>query len=259
MQFNRTTILALVSVLAFAGTSVLAQTAKPDTTPKAEPKAVTLTAEQILDKAVDMSGGRAAYEKHSSLVLKGNFSIPAQSLSGTIEVFSKAPNMTYARTTIPGIITQTEVFDGTNGWSKDSMTGLRTKTASELAVARRSSVFNADLKWRELWKGVELVGRNKVGERDAYVVKFIPKDGEGSAQTNYYDAESFLLLRSDLVQESPMGTMPVTTLFSDYRPVGGIKTPFSIEYQTSLMTMTMTVTEVNYDVAIEDSMFVKPQ
>jgi hypothetical protein len=259
MQSNRTTILTLVSVLALASSSVFAQGAKPVPSPKAEPKAATLTAEQILDKAIEMSGGRTAYEKHSSLVLKGNFAIPAQSLNGTIEVYSKAPNMTYARTTIPGVITQTEVFDGTNGWAKDSMTGLRTKAASELAIARRSSVFNADLKWRELWKGVELVGRNKVGERDVHVVKFIPKDGEGSPQTNYYDAETFLLLRSDLVQESPMGTMPVTTLFSDYRPVGGIKTPFSIEYQTSLMNMTMTVTEANYDVAIEDSMFAKPQ
>jgi hypothetical protein len=56
-----------------------------------------------------------------------------------------------------------------------------------------------------------------------------------------------------------MGNIPVTTLFSDYRAVGGIQTPFVIEQQSSLATMKMNVTEATYDVAIDDAKFVKPQ
>jgi hypothetical protein len=252
------TILAAATILATASATALAQSPSSGAAPKAAPKAA-LTAEQILDKAVEASGGRAAYEKHTSLVLKGTFAIPNQSLNGTIEVYSKAPNLSLAVTNIPNIFSQSEGFDGASAWSKDTLSGMRSKTGVELATARRAATFNADLKWRELWKGVELVGAGKVGDRDAHVVKFIPKDGEGSPLTNYYDAETFLLLRSDSIQESPQGTIPVTSLFSDYRTVGGIKTPFAIEQQIPIMTMKMTVTEMTFDVPIEDAKFAKPQ
>jgi hypothetical protein len=139
------------------------------------------------------------------------------------------------------------------------MSGLRTKTGAELAITRRLATFNADLKWRELWKSVELAGTGTVGERKALLVKFIPKDGEGQPQTNYYDAETFALLRSDTVQESAMGTVPSTSYFTDYRSVGGILMPFAMEIQNSMMTMKMTITEATFDVAIDDSKFAKPQ
>jgi hypothetical protein len=266
MRPTLTQTLAAAFVVATA-VSASAQTARPDA-PAAKPTApagaapapsASLSAEQILDKAVEMSGGRAAYEKHTSLVMKGGFAIPSQGINGTIEVVSKAPNKSLVVSTIPGVLTQTEGFDGETAWSKDTMNGLRTKTGVELATTRRTAVFNADLKWRELWKGVELVGREKVGGRDAYAVKFLPKEGEGNPQTNYYDAETFLLLRSDSIQEGPMGTVPVTSLFSDYRPVGGIQTPHVIEQQLPIMTVKLTVTEVAYDLPIEDARFAKPQ
>ena len=56
-----------------------------------------------------------------------------------------------------------------------------------------------------------------------------------------------------------MGTMPVTLLFSDYRTVAGIKSPFTIEQKLSIANGIITVSEMTYDVAIGDAKFAKPQ
>ena len=218
-----------------------------------------LTAEQVLEKYIEATGGRAAYEKHKSLVLKGSMEAVGLNIKGAIEAYSKAPNKALAITELPGVGTQKQGYNGTVGWASDALSGVRELTGVELAQFKRASTFNSDIRWRELWKSAELVGVEKVGDRDAYAVRLTPKEGEGNPVTNYYDTKTFLLLRSDSVQESPLGTLPVTSLMSDYRTVGGVKMPFLLEQKLPTMTIRISFSEAVFDVPIEDARFEKPQ
>lgn len=171
-------------------------------------------------------------------------------------MYAKAPNKLLVMQNIQGIGEVTQGYDGQVGWRQDPFQGTRELDDVELANLKREATFNADLKWRELYEKVELMGTEKVGEQQAYVIRLTPRVGKPI--TRYYDTQTFLLLRSDSVQEGPQGTIPVETYFSDYRQVDGVKVPFQVTQKTSIGDGVVKLTEVKNNVEIDDAKFAKP-
>src|SRR5205823_12522020 len=50
------------------------------------------SADEILDKYVEALGGKAAFEKFSSRVVKGALELPAMGITSGAEIYAKAPN-----------------------------------------------------------------------------------------------------------------------------------------------------------------------
>ena len=125
-----------------------------------------------------------------------------------------------------------------------------------LAIVRRESTFNADLKWRELYEKAKLKGKQKLGDRGAYVVELTP--AQGKPVTRYYDAETFFLKRVDMVHPTPQGLVAVQVRLSDYRDHEGLKVPFSIQQSLPSGEAALTITEMQFNVEIDDAEFAKP-
>lgn len=214
------------------------------------------TADQILDKYVQMLGGKAALEKITSTASKGTFEIPAFGATGTAEVWEKAPNKTALKLDIPGFGLVLEGFNGTVAWSQDPQSGLREKTGAELAATKLDADFYKPLRLKQLYPKIVLKGKEKVGDKDAYVLTATP--AEGAAETWYFDATSGLLVRMDLERESPQGKMAVQVFQEDYKEVDGIKIPHTVRQVTSAFTITIKLDEVKHNVAIDDTKFNKP-
>ena len=243
----------LLGLLFVAGMPTLAQ--KPAARRPA-PKP-TLSAAQVLDKAVAAVGGRAAQARITSSVMEGTVSLPAQNLGGTFLVRAKAPNQLLVVQTMQGLGESKQGFDGKTGWSQDPFNGLRTLEGTERATLQRSAVFNAALLWRQLYKKAEMVGLRKVGSRSVYAVRLTP--AQGKPTVNYYDAQNFLLLRSDTLVEGPQGTVPTETYASDYRTVDGVKVPFATRQRVGgVAEVLLKVTTYKNNVALDDSVFAKP-
>src|SRR5258708_36503016 len=60
-------------------------------------------AETILDRYVEVTGGKAAYEKHKTELGTGTMTFTAQGLKGSISRYAAAPNQTYAVIELEGI------------------------------------------------------------------------------------------------------------------------------------------------------------
>src|SRR5262245_40449916 len=60
----------------------------------AKPAAGLPTADAIIDKYISAVGGKEAVMKHTSRTMKGSFEIEAMGMTGTVQIFSKAPNKT---------------------------------------------------------------------------------------------------------------------------------------------------------------------
>jgi hypothetical protein len=247
-------LLTLAAALAFAAAAIpaLAQTAPAAPAP-------ALTAEQILDKFVEVTGGRDAYLKHTTLAVKASVEVVGVGLNGLMESYAVAPDRFASTVVLGGLGTIREVFDGTRGWESSNLNGVRDLSGAELGLLKRQAVFNADAKWREIWKSVALAGTKPVGGRTAYVVTLTPREGEGSPMTNYYDAETFLLVRSETVIDTDAATVPVVTTYADYRSVGGVKLAFVSEQQLPTATLRVKATEAVFDTKIDDAVFAKPQ
>jgi len=223
------------------------------------------TADEVIEKSIAAMGGRAAMEKIKTRSMTGNIALttPAGDIPGTVEITHAAPNKN--RTVIKadlsafgaGPLVVDQRFDGTNGYVLDTMQGNRDITGNQLDNMKSTSFPHAFLTYKAKGMAVKLTGREKVGDRDAFVLLFEPS--VGSPVRQFVDAESYLpvktVIRANL---PPMGDIEQTAIASDFRTVDGVMVPFKIEVTSPATGITMTFSKIANNVAVEEKSFVKP-
>lgn len=217
------------------------------------------TAEEIIEKSILASGGREAAMKVTSRVAKGTMEIVSMGGIATTEVYSKAPDKLMSTTNVEGYGEVKQGYDGKIGWSSEPQNGLVDMSGEQLANARREAQFNGDLRWKELYKTVEVIGKAKVGERECWELKFTPTDGRPF--TRFYDAETFLLTRIVSTTDSPQGPAEVSVVMSNWRDIGnGTKAPHTVKITLpGIGDLVTTYKEYLYNVEIDDAKFSKPK
>ena len=227
--------------------------------------AAAQTVDEVIEKHVAAIGGRAALAKLESRLMVGTITLstPAGELSGPIEALTQRPNK--SRTLIKldlsavgaGELTVDQRFDGTTGYVLDSMQGNRAITGGQLENMRSAIFPSQFLDYKERGAAVELKGKEKVGDRDAYLLLFTPKGGATVRQ--YIDAETYLPRRMVASVDVPgMGVLDQTSDLLDQRDVDGVKVPFTVKSSSAAQSFTITVTRVEHNVKIDETLFVKP-
>lgn len=214
------------------------------------------TVDQIIEKNIAALGGRAAIEKVTSRVAKGTLELADFGMNGTITMSEKAPDKSLAVIEIGGMGTIREAASAAGAWSDDPQGGLRDKTGSELAEAKRGATFNIELKLKEIFKTLQVTGRESVANRPAWVVLATP--AEGSPTRMYFDAETGLMLRMSASRETPAGPMDVDVYLEDYRATDGVKQPWLVRQVTAQFTMVIKITELKNNVPLDDAIFKRP-
>jgi len=224
------------------------------------------TADDVVEKALTAMGGRAALGKLTTRSSTGNISVstPAGDVTGTVELSNKVPNKSRALIKIDlanlglGQVVQDQRFDGTVGYAIDSLNGNRDITGDQLEAMRSTTFPTPLLGYKEAGARVELIGKEKVGDKDAYVLRFTPKTGPASRI--FVDAETYILVKTIVTLNVPqLGTdIEQASEFSDYREVDGVKTPFRVRSVNQLQSLTITLTKIEHNTAIDDRTFAKP-
>lgn len=214
------------------------------------------TTEQVLDHYVAAEGGGANLKRLLSRVMTGTLSVPSMQLSGTVEIHEKAPNRSLGTITINGA-TYRQGFDGISGWTDDPANGLRDQTGPELAETRRESDFYHALDLHKLYTKFTLVGKEKVGEREAYVIEAAVPEG-GPPEKIYFDTQSGLVLRDSSQRHGPDGVSEFQQDYEDYHEVDGVKLPFTIRQTSEGTLVIITVAEYHHNVQLDDGEFAKP-
>src|SRR5438105_1450631 len=123
-------------------------------------------AEVILDKYIEVTGGKAAFAKHHTDVSVGTVEFAAMGIKAKMTSYSMEPNKFLAEVTIEGI---GKIMEGSNGevaWGTSAMQGPRVKEGDEKAESILHGTFNADLRWKELYPKVETVAAESVDGKD---------------------------------------------------------------------------------------------
>jgi hypothetical protein len=249
------TVLALCLVPA---TAAFSQTPSPSSAAKPAVQDPPLpTVDQILDKYIQASGGRAAWEKLNSRVSKGTVTVAAMNVFGPLEIDEKAPDKLLVTVTISGSVFL-QGFDGTVGWSEDPQNGVREQAGAELAETRREADFYHPLDFRKLYAKISVTGRETIGDRPAYLVEAAPPEG-GNPDRVYFDVETGLPLRVVTQHHNFDGSVEdFQENFGDYRMVDGVKVPFAIEQSDAQVSFRIRIDEVRSNVELKDSAFAKP-
>lgn len=103
------------------------------------------------------------------------------------------------------------------------------------------------------------VSRTANVERDTYLIAAYTKGEEGEPEYMYFDVENGLLLRRSAGNPTIFGPNYQQIDFSDYRDVGGTKVPFRHFNQHYDEKSDHTVSLVQNNVPIDDSVFAKPK
>jgi hypothetical protein len=221
------------------------------------------TAEQVIERHITAIGGRAAHAKLRSRSSTGTITLstPAGDVSGTIEALNEAPNKSRSLIQVDlsalgaGQLVLDQRFDGVNGYALDSLQGNHDITGDQLEALRNSAFPNPLLNYKELGATVQLAGKEKVGDRDAYVVVLEPTSGPA---TRYFiDTETYVDLKNVAKINVPQfgGTIEQTIAFSDYRDVDGVKLPFQIQATSTVQNFTIVVSKVEHNITVDESLF----
>ncbi|HUA00775.1 MAG TPA: hypothetical protein VMB02_10635 [Candidatus Aquilonibacter sp.] len=243
-----------IVAIGFLGCTLVASAAAQAPAPSSA-AAPAPSIEQILNRYLDATGGRAAWTRVTSRVTTGTIEVPSANLSGTIELREKAPDRILSEIRIAGILFR-QGYDGTVGWADDPQHGLREQTGAELDETKRDADFYHPLDMKKLYTKLLVVGPARINDRDTYEVEADVPDGD--PDEIYFDAASGLPIRVVSRHHNAQGPVDFREDFDDYREVDGLRRPFLIQETSGDTVLTIHVTEVRHNVLLDDSVFSKP-
>jgi outer membrane lipoprotein-sorting protein len=186
------------------------------------------TADELVAKNLAARGGLEKIRAVQSMRLTGTMSIGDERMPAVLEL--KRPEKMRWEFTVDGQV-QVEGYDGKTGWTQMTAGG-RTIVEPMSADEQKDVALQADMDgpfvdYRAKGIEIELVGKEKVNDRDAWKLRVTLQNGE--KRDVYLDAGSFLQVKTVMRREVDGQDVEVTSTIEDYREVGGLLLPHSFE------------------------------
>ena len=224
------------------------------------------TADEVVEKHLAAIGGRAVLAKATSEVATGSAVVSTQGIdiAGPVEIYRKAPNKSrsFVRLDLSAVggteVTVDQRCDGKTGFVSNSMQGDRDVTGEQLQAMLNNTFPSSLLNYKEAGGRIELVGKDKVGDRAVHVLLYTPMAGPASRM--FIDAETYDVLRTVTQINVPEagGAVEQTIDVGDFRTVSGIRLPFRVTTVSTTQTVSITLAKVEINVPIDDAMFARP-
>jgi zinc protease len=212
--------------------------------------------ETLLDKYIEVTGGKAAYSKMHGQMMTGTMEFPAMGLKGKLTIYSAEPDKQYFEVNFEGVGKMQEGSNGDIAWANSAMQGPRIKEGGEKTESLMRGKFNAELNWRDMYKTVETLALETVDGKQCYKILATPKSG--NPKTFWYDKDSNLMVKMSAVTATPQGDIQSDTSVSDYRKEGDILVPHKMSIKAGPMEISMTVDSMQINPEIPKNTFDVP-
>lgn len=247
---------------------VVACTERTDGVQKAEPTATVakqgpgesetpqpLGAEQLLAAAVEAMGGAAKFDALESFYSEATLNTGALGLTGTAKTWWRGGDF-YNESEMPGVGQMKIGRLADKVWGNDPISGLRALSDKEAEQAMWSASLCLAHDWRRYFKTVS--GPKAAVEDGKKVLELSLTTPLGDVVMLRLDAETKLPVSQSFTQVSPLGSMPMTVRFKDYREVDGLKIPFQQELDASLTKVTSTTVKIEFNAPVDEAKFAMP-
>ena len=214
------------------------------------------SAESVLDRYIQVTGGKQAYEKRKSEIAHGTVEFPALGIKGSMTRYAAEPDKYYYTIDIEGLGKMETGVNGSIAWENTALLGPRVKTGVERAEAIREGNMNSTLNWRKLYPKVVNAGIETIDGEECYKVIMTP--AEGQPVTGYYQKKSGLQVKITTVASSQMGDIPVELIASEYKDFGGILEPAKVTQKAGPSEFSITLERVEVNPAIPPEQFAVP-
>jgi len=213
-------------------------------------------AQDVLNKMIDVQGGRKYLETIKDSTMTGTMEIIALGVSGTITIYQKEPNKMRMDMEFMGML-MTQAYDGQLAWATNPQTGT-TEQMPEAQVkefARQAMGTDSLLNPQKYGITYALKPKAQVEGKDYLVIEQTMADGHKS--TIYIDPATYLPYKVETMALGMAGVEVKSESYStDYQKVGQSMVAHAIRVvQDGADFMTMNLTSVTYNSGLEDSLF----
>ncbi len=230
--------------------------------------AVAQTAEEVISKYFENTGGRAKWEalkgvKMTAKVNQGGMEIP-------LSMVQLKDGRQLTTITFQGKDIKQGVYDGTNLWSHNFVNMKAEKSDAEATANFKLDIGEFPdpfLHYKERGLKVEFLGKETVDGTECFKIKMTKKpimvDGKPADNVVFYffDTENYVLLMSEQeVKSGPGKGMVGQMKYSDFQEVGGLMMAFSmVQGVKGQGGQTLTVTNIELNPTVPDADFKYPE
>jgi len=214
-------------------------------------------ANQILDRYVEVVGGKEAIERVKSYRMKGHFEMAALKVHGNLEVWAKDPKKSLTIIEFPGMPPLRKGYDGETRWVQTSAGTFTQQGPEEMSEVERDAEVYSASRIRNLYESITLDSKGRLSGRDVYIVEGKPV--KGPAEKLFFDVENGLLVRWDMSIRRANRRVFVKVHLNDYQDVDGVKVPFNVRFNFEDFDFTIILDEMQHNVEINDAIFRKPR
>lgn len=214
---------------------------------------------EVLDHYVQALGGQAALDGVKSRVIRTEALDGGNSESKTV-LYQKAPGKVLFVWGSPNYSLWVG-FDGKQAWAQDSEKSYWgiLNTPQRNSIMRDSESYQGS-RIKSQYSNLKVKDIEKIGEHATYVVS--GTSPEGTSEEFFFDAQSGLLLRRHIEEQTIFGGFQIRADFEDYREMGGVKMPFVVRWASPGgawgTKVSFKVVEVQQNEPIEDEKFEGP-
>lgn len=243
-RFTPAFLLLASMALTFQG-PVLAQKEQGKDLPKAD---------TLMDGYVKKTGGKEAYDKIKTWIVKANFAFAG--VNGDATIYGAAPNKMYLGMMLQGIGKVEAGSDGKVFWEKNPITGPKLHNEDKSKEMFPGVDFGGDVNWKQQYKSYETEALEKVDGKELYRVKLVEKKGD--PEYRYFDKGTGLVVKMKKAMKSELGNFTMDVDISEYKKVGDLLIPHKVNANMLGQNVKVTLTDVQLNAEIPKGTFDLP-
>ena len=202
----------------------------------------------VLDRYIEVTGGKQAYEARKSEIMRGTVEYKAAGLKGSVVRYVRDKNLYRATIDMPGIGPMDMGYRDGVAWQDSAFLGPRLLSGAEKAEALKDATLDPEYHWRELYSKAETVGEETVNGEECFKLTLTPIGD--APETWFFSKKSGLVAKMNAVTSTQQGDIAVETVYSNYKTLGGVLRP-TREVQSvagQQIELTLDAAETNVDI-----------
>ncbi|MGM5630340.1 histidine kinase [Apibacter raozihei] len=175
------------------------------------------TAEEVIAKHLEITGGLTKWRGFNSVVLKGEMVLGVNE-SYNVEIYQQRPNWNKTYMYVQGKKITLNAYNGKKAIQYDFQSNKLVNKPDYVPESFDSDLINFSDKGFQ----AVFIGTEKIEQSNCYKIKLIKNT---NITTYYFDMKSYQLIREESVSESKT--------FSDFRKASGLYFPYRIEVKST--------------------------
>lgn len=213
------------------------------------------TAQEVLDRYVEVTGGRDALLRHKSMTMHGRSQVPSRNIERDGVFYTKDGKM-LQRVLLPGGKTDESGYDGVTAWDLGPDGKVVIHEGDEVKTVARDADMYYHLQVMKYFKSMEVIDVKDFNGRACYHLKGINNWGKINEQ--FYDKENGLLVGYAFNTAWRGGDGDATETFDEYKDFGGVRMATKNTHREGGELSIFWITSVSYD-DVADEVFALPE